>query len=432
MAVVHGNTHGQSDAQIGGHHRGSAAGEERQGDADNRQNAQAHTHIHNGLGDDHRKDAHTDEPAQLVLGPAAHLQHPQAEGGENPQHQQAAHKAQGLADEGEDEVVVHLRDILVVSGEDALAPELARTQGDASQALLIAAAGGVEVGVKEGDKAHPLVLVHEAVPDHRQGSDGQAAGAEDILPGQPGGKEHTAGDAQEHDGRSMVALEHDEQHRYSGMAEHRHQNSGLVEVVLHLLQVVGEGDDKGELEQLRGLEGEPHKRDLQPGHVIGTADAQNKGEQHQEVGRWQMEPPQIRHGLVVNAGDHHHGTAAQAGGDDLDDDTAGLHIAGIPDAGEQHHTEGGRKQAQPPDDFIGEFIVADNNVPDFFHLLPPYPEYRERDFSLSFYYKPRNTPAQAALRRIHSLDTILPDTALASLRKNVYAEYTIPSLRFPV
>ena len=122
-----------------------------------------------------RKDAHTDEPSQPVLGPAAHLQNPQAERRNDPQHRQTADKAQRLADEGEDEVIVHLGDILMVPGEDALAPELARTQGDASQPLLIAAAGGVEVGVKEGDEAHTLVLVHEAVPDHRQGGDGQAA-----------------------------------------------------------------------------------------------------------------------------------------------------------------------------------------------------------------------------------------------------------------
>ena len=204
----------------------------------------------------------------------------------------------------------------------------------------------------------------------------------------------------------MVALEHDEQHRSGGMAEHRDQDARLIEVLLHLLEVVGKGDNKGELEQLRGLEGEPHKGDLQPGHIVGTPDTEDKGEQHQEIGGRQMEPPQIRHGLVVDAGDHHHGAAAQAGGDDLYHNPAGLYIARIPDAGEQQDTEGGRKQTQPPDDLIGEFIIADNAAPDFFHLFPPHPDRsRERDFSLSFYYKPRTFPAQAGQGRIHSLDT---------------------------
>ena len=85
-------------------------------------------------------------------------------------------------------------------------------------------------------------------------------GGEDILPGQAGGKEHAAGDEQKDDGRAMVALEHDEQHRSGGMTEHRDQDARLIEVLIHLLEVVGKGDNKGELEQLRGLEGEPHKR----------------------------------------------------------------------------------------------------------------------------------------------------------------------------
>lgn len=162
---------------------------------------------------------------------------------------------------------------------------------------------------------------------------------------------------------------------------------------------------KESLSSSEGLEGEPHKGDLQPGHIVGTPDAEDKGEQHQEIGGRQMEPPQIRHGLVVDAGDHHHGTAAQAGSDDLYHNPAGLYIARIPDAGEQQDTEGGRKQTQPPDDLIGEFIIADDAAPDFFLVSSTPVQKPGTGFSLSFYYKPRIFPAQAGPGRIHSLDT---------------------------
>ena len=186
----------------------------------------------------------------------------------------------------------------------------------------------------------------------------------------------------------MVALEHDEQHRHCGMTEHRDQHSGLIEVVLGLLEMIGKGDNERELEQLRGLEGKPHKGDPQPGHVVRPADAQHKGEPHQRIGQRQVQPPQVGHRLVVDAGDHHHGTAAQPGSHDLYDDTVQLYIVGIPDAQEHQHTEGRRKQAQPPDHLVGEFIIADNAAPDFLHLSPPGPIFREREFFLSFIISP--------------------------------------------
>ena len=65
---------------VGGQHRGAAAGEEGKGDAHHGEDSQAHTHVLQGLGDEDARYAHGYEHAVVVAGLSADPQHPHDQG----------------------------------------------------------------------------------------------------------------------------------------------------------------------------------------------------------------------------------------------------------------------------------------------------------------------------------------------------------------
>ena len=166
--------------------------------------------------------------------------------------------------------------------------------------------------------------------------------------------------------------------------------------------MAGKGDDKGELEQLRRLEGEPDERDLDPGHIVRPADTEDKGEQHQPVGQRYMQPPQVGHRLVVHSGEEEHRPAAEPDGDALDDGPGEIDIARIPDAQQQHYAHRRGGEAQPPYHLVRLPEVADHHIPDALHHALGSPSSKTLFSIISHPARRRNPPGAMFTVSIHA------------------------------
>ena len=96
----------QAQHGVDGNHRGAAVADERQGQADNGHNADAHSGVDHHLEHEGRGRAEAHQPAHIVRAPVAHPDAPGDEGDLHNHDQKAAKEAQLLADGGEDVVRV--------------------------------------------------------------------------------------------------------------------------------------------------------------------------------------------------------------------------------------------------------------------------------------------------------------------------------------
>lgn len=95
----------------------------------------------------------------------------------------------------------------------------------------------------------------------------------------------------------------------------RQQVDRAVDLVVELVDVVGEREDEGNLEQLGRLEGE--RPEAQPGLILGArggALADQEGEQHEPVHKRHMQLPEAAERVVVEAGDDDRRGRADGGG----------------------------------------------------------------------------------------------------------------------
>ena len=246
---------------------------------------------------------------------------------QRPQHDHTAHKADALGQIAEHEVVLGVDDRIVVVGEKAPPEDLPRADGRHAAQLL---AGDVRVlvGIEQGHDAVYLIAlerVGEKADDEGKPRDPQGDGREDVFPGEPRREEHHAADGAEDDGGAVVAL--DVHHRHGGqdVGQQLCQRFWLVDVLAHIVQMHGEGEDEADLCKLGGLQAQGAKAD--PAVVVGAfgvpaegqrADAQmGEGEQHQRPGAHHVHRPDAGQTAVVDAGEHDGAHKAQQAGHPL-------------------------------------------------------------------------------------------------------------------
>ena len=122
----------QAQHGVDGNHRGTAVADQRQGQADNGHNADAHSGVDHHLEHEGRGRAEAHQPAHIVRAPGTHLDAPGDDGQLQEHHRHAAEEAQLLADGGEDVVRVlgeEVSGLGTVAVEQALSRQASAGQG---------------------------------------------------------------------------------------------------------------------------------------------------------------------------------------------------------------------------------------------------------------------------------------------------------------
>ena len=388
----------QSDADVQHQHRTAAGGVEGQRDADDRQQAQVHAHVHRDLSHQGTADAGADVAAQQIFAAGTGGKGLDHQREQHAQHHAAAHKTGRIADPAQDKVVVGIWYTVVPVAEQPVAEDAAGADGDLSALLLIddvlphrfagGPAGGV-LRVNNGQDAVPLVALADLVAEKGEGRryrcTGCCGGTQDILPAQACGKHHAAADDAVDDGCAVVALHMDDGNGHQQVQQQLGQFLWLIDVAAHIVQMHGKGEDEADLGQLCGLEGKAAQ--LVPGVVVGitgvVADGERadrnvsdeQGGQNQAPGQHHMHRPHLDKAAVVDAGQQQSNDQTDAGRTGLHQrtavvadagDLAGDRVGGKPVAlfggpGRQcQHRHGAAEDAQQQVDLVSPFPILSN------------------------------------------------------------------------
>ena len=236
--------------------RRASVGDERQGDARRRQEADVHGDVRRGL----RHDVQDDEEDEHRAAPVTRV----ARDGETAGEEEAVEADDGgdagesalFGEGGEDEVGMPHRE----EAEPALRPLLpplpedpARADGDTRLAHLVAGAAGGEVGVEEGPD--PVLLV--VLQDEPRRADRERARQDESAPDAPREASEVERREEERDvgeRHAEVGLEEDEGHRERDDADERADRPGGEEGAVVVLEDPGEEEDGRDACELGRLE----------------------------------------------------------------------------------------------------------------------------------------------------------------------------------
>ena len=280
------------------HHGRAAVAEERQGQADNGHNANAHTHVNHQLEHQSGSSAVGNEPPHIVRAPGAHIDAP----GNNQQlHDNdgaAAHKAQLLADGGENIVRMLGKQVAAlgtVAVEQALARQAAAGQGLEVDLTVVPGAGALGIEGRINQDHNSLLLVgtqqrpgngnHHADPGKGQQKPPQAHAS---------GKGHTNEGEHKDQGHAGVAGQnHVQAHNEAQVEHHVHDRGNAGYVVLVGGHYRCHNQNKGNLADFGRLNIKGQNLEVQPASVtcvvIGSEGDQQqkhehvKGHQHRPV-----------------------------------------------------------------------------------------------------------------------------------------------------
>src|SRR5437773_2364549 len=294
--------HGRESGRQGG----AAVAEERKRHARDRQGVGDRGHVQQRLEGDPGRDRGRESHAEAIRGPQRRPVAAHSENQESEHHQRRADEAGLLADDGEDEVGVRLRQppVLLDRVPDADAEEPARRQSIERLGRLKTCPERVRPWIPERGQAPHSVRLEER--DRKEG-EAQPGGEQHDVP-QPAARRPVRADedADDDDRRSDVALEH-EQDQHAG--EHGHEWNEYVLEVAHAMRVpvdpVGDEDGEGELAQLRGLErAERPGVEPAPGSVHAHPQVRHEDEEHEQRGRGRAGRSQRAKAAVVEAAQH--------------------------------------------------------------------------------------------------------------------------------
>ncbi len=122
------------------------------------------------------------------------------------------------------------------------------------------------LGGEDTEDALPLEIGEEPKPHHRGQHRRPSHGSQDEFAGKTRHKEHNHRNGGHHQGHAGIPLEQHHPHPDAGVDENRYQYPGVVQILPHLCQMPGEGEDKSNLPYLAGLHrGNPQ---IQPAAVV--------------------------------------------------------------------------------------------------------------------------------------------------------------------
>ena len=279
------HTHGQ----IHGYDGAAAVAHKGKGQADDRHQAQTHTHIDADLKDQCRRNAHADQAAHIVRRLNRHINHPEGNRRQQKQGEGTSQHPQFLTDGGEDEVRmlgVQSADL----GSGAVVQALARqtAAGEGQKTVLhmppLIQALGVDGGVENDENPVFLIVCHHIGPDiwHHRGNAAEAAQKPPQL--YAAGKGHGQKNENENQGNAGVTgKDHVQAHQEDQMEAHGNDRSGRGDPVSVDLHDLGQQDSKGNFTNLSRLDVDRKSRQVQPAPVSGAAGGA-EGDQQQKKG----------------------------------------------------------------------------------------------------------------------------------------------------
>ena len=196
-----------------GHQRRASVAEKRERDAGYGENSYAHAYIFKGLEGQHGRDSGADIKSLAVAGVEADIEAPQNYRGQQHNNGYRADHAELLAHDRVNKIGVPLGEqIAVAAGAvvEAHAGQLAAAHRYARADDVIAAAGGVKVGVEQSDNSVLLVGLKQKEPrDRAHGREGQN-GAQNIFPVELCHEQHGRRHHHKHHDLSEVGLKQHE------------------------------------------------------------------------------------------------------------------------------------------------------------------------------------------------------------------------------
>ena len=166
------------------------------------------------------------------------------------------------------------------------------------------------LGVKGGVEAHHdaiLLVGGQEIPQEGEGHRHARAHAREVAPVESRPEEHDQDEGHVDQGHAQVAREQDQSHDEQGVKAETDEGTGLVDGAPHGLEVLGKGAYEGDLDELRGLDGDPHHGDGEPAlacRLHGRARVARHQSQGQDARRkdQQGKPQPIQDHVVVQVG----------------------------------------------------------------------------------------------------------------------------------
>ena len=172
-----------------------AAGEERQGDADDREHSEVHTDVFEDLRHEHTAHAHADEAAVVgISGGSGDHEDAHDEEDIEQDHERAAEESELFADGSEDEVGMRSgQDFVISPAEETFSEESAGGDGLFTEQCLPAVDDRVERGIKPDDD--PALLIEgEVIPDIGRRQHDRACDAGEVAEVETRAEEHHGDD----------------------------------------------------------------------------------------------------------------------------------------------------------------------------------------------------------------------------------------------
>ncbi len=238
--------------------------------------------------EDHRRDPDAQHRAEAVARLRGDADRPEAQEQIEPDEDGAADEAPLLREDGEREVgglVGDEAELVLHPLEVAVAHELPVADGDAGVVGVPSRLQNVRLGVEEHLDAGALIVEQHVLVGHVRADDRRAEEEEDAAPLEL----RHRGDGEEDEDvdhrRAEIRLPEDEEGRHEGDEGRHEQILERAPLVLRVVvEVLGEGEDEGELRELARLELEAAELDPSRGAAEVSTEHQRQDE-HEDAHR---------------------------------------------------------------------------------------------------------------------------------------------------
>ena len=290
--------------------RAAAVGEERQRQADDRHEADAHADVDEHLRRQHTGDTDADEPVHIVAGLDADVDDADDDGRQQNEDRHAAEHAQLLTDGGEDQVGVlrgdraalHHRPVVESLAGDAAVLQRAQT---AVHLIALVLRQRVDARVKQDpDAAAPVIA--EELPQKRRGHQQNCSRTEEPQ------QAHAADECHDDENKQILQRNAEILRRHNDQAEHKDRDHrqpqhrrDMRDLVLPDAHRLGEDHDERDLADLRRLDGKRQEAEVQPGAVAASGVAEGEEQQDEDRREDQQQLTPLRNDIHVDQGEHH-------------------------------------------------------------------------------------------------------------------------------
>lgn len=274
--------------------------DERQRDTGDRQQPDRHADIFQYVEQDHHDDARCHVGIKFIFRVETDTDHLIDEQEIDENEKTPADEAEILADRGEDHIGNADRHVDFGNAE-AFAEQFARSDRFHALRQLIGIPGAVTERIEPGIDPGELVILEAEIQEHiavvdnqvdEQRSDGRdrTEHGQQDFPGYAGKEGHADDDSQEHECRTQVILQDDQQQRRSRPHGYFQQqvHVGLLGPVIDLHIMLGDDprqhDDEGDFHDLRRLESDATEAEptFRPLQRIGVAVIENEDQEQQQ------------------------------------------------------------------------------------------------------------------------------------------------------